>query len=225
MQSREGSKGKLFGGGEGISGPYCTQRARTGRGRGCVGVQCGEAGSGRCDRALGTGEGGAQVGGCLSVFHEEAGKSPRRRDNWRTNTSPLPPPVSPQPLSPWDHNPVPPALLSHSSQPAARFPSSYVMSPPPRLLTALRRPCFFVLLVSSLLSTYSNPTSIHPLARTPTGSFPSWSDHSGPSCPRSLVRMSYMQGVLPVTPMPRVPRGQPQRWLLWPPPSSLTEEV
>lgn len=157
-----------------------------GRGRGGGGAVWG-CSVGRQAGALGTGEGGAQVGGCLSVFHEEAGKSPRRRDNWRTNTSPLPPPVSPQPLSPWDHNPVPPALLSHSSQPAARVPSSYVVSPHPRLLTALRRPCFFVLLVSSLLSIYSNPTSTHPLARTPTGSSPSWSDRSGPSCPRSCA--------------------------------------
>lgn len=170
------AKGSFGRRGEGTTGPDCTQRAE--EPRGCVGVQCREAGSGgRCDRALGT-EGGRSAGGWLPQCFTK--KLRRAREEGTTGEqTPILSLLQSAPRTQFlGLQPGASALLSSSSQPAAASPAHAGRRP---LLTSLRSdtrpsaPSVF-LCISCLLPRFhllkSHPHTPTCLARIPLGASP-----------------------------------------------------
>lgn len=143
---------------------------------------------------LGPREGGAQVGGCLSVSLrscEEPEKKGQPVNKHQSSPSSSQPPHSVPGIATRCL-----CLAFQLISTGCRFPSSCGTSPPPHL-TALRHPPIRPIRVSLyFLSPPSFPSTQIPPPHTdlpckdPTGSFPAWSGRSGLSCPRSLVLMS-----------------------------------
>lgn len=167
-------------------------------------------------------EGGAQVGGCLCFTK----KLRRAREGATAEQTPILSLLQSAPRTQFlGLQPGAPALLSSSSQLAAPSPAHAERLP---LTFSLRstpaHPCFFVFLVSSLVSIYSNPTPTHRLAlRGSHWELPRLVGWQWPFLP-SLTRAHELNaGVLTCDPdasgREETPgmKGQPQPWLPRPP--------